>query len=175
MRASVNTPSQSIKNSLMRAARDWTSEFSATDLHEEHGSDFPTKEHFPRTNHFTSNNSILDNFKPAGVRAIINTAVPDPVALSFFKLICTSAAIKFAFTCSVRTTFVSHVSVPMLALMNFTNSPGTMRDSSCCLLLLVTACESCVTNACTAGSSGGALFAAASARMRASRAASDDG
>src|SRR5436190_12054740 len=125
--------------------------------------------------HRTSNNSMSDNFKPTGVRAISNTAVPDPDAPSFLTLIVTSAAIRFALSCSVRTTLVSQASVPILALMNFTSSPETTRDSSSAFLLLNTACESCVTNVCTVGSTGGALFAAASARMRASRAANDDG
>src|SRR5215213_3629062 len=125
--------------------------------------------------HRTSKSSIPESFQPAGVRASISTAVPEPTVPSLLARICTSAAIRFALSCSVRTTFVSHASVPMLALINRTSSPGTMRDSSSAFLLLTTACDSCVINVRAVSSTGGALFAAASARIRAARAASDEG
>src|SRR6185503_18154700 len=125
--------------------------------------------------HLTSKSSIPESFKPAGVRAISSTAVPEPTVPSLLARICTSAAIRFALSCSVRTTFVSHASVPMLALINRTSSPETMRDSNSAFLLLMTACESCVINVRAFSSTGGALLAAASARIRAARAARDDG
>src|ERR1051325_6059092 len=61
--------------------------------------------------HRTSNSSMPASFKPAGVFASINTAVPAPAVPSLLRRICTSAAIRFALICSVRTTFVSHDSV----------------------------------------------------------------
>src|SRR5687768_1094161 len=125
--------------------------------------------------HRTSKSSIPESFRPDGVRASIRTAVPCPIVPSLFARICTSAAIKLALSCSVRTTFVSQASVPILALINLTSSPDTTRDSNSAFLLLITACESCVIKARTVSSTGGALFAAASARMRAARAAKDEG
>ena len=85
--------------------------------------------------HRTSKSSIPESFQPEGVRASIRTAVPEPTVPSFFALICTSAAIRFGLSCSVRTTFVSHASVPILAFINFTSSPETMRDSNSAFLL----------------------------------------
>src|ERR671926_171258 len=93
--------------------------------------------------HRTSKSSMPDSFQPEGVRASISTAVPLPTVPSLLARICTSAAIRFALSCSVRMTFVSHASVPILPLINRTSSPGTIRDSSSAFLLLTTACESC--------------------------------
>jgi hypothetical protein len=45
--------------------------------------------------HLTSKSSMPESFQPEGVRASINTAVPEPTVPSFFALICTSAAIRF--------------------------------------------------------------------------------
>src|SRR5687767_6178755 len=92
--------------------------------------------------HRTSKSSIPESFHPEGVRASINTAGPSPIVPSLFARICTSAAIKLALSCSVRTTLVSQASVPILALINLTSSPGIIRASSSAFLLLTTACES---------------------------------
>src|SRR5688572_31967835 len=48
---------------------------------------------------------------------------------SFFALICTSAATRVALSCSVRTTLVSHASVPILALINLTSSRSEEHTS----------------------------------------------
>src|SRR5215217_3507004 len=135
----------------------------------------PRRTLFNCSSHRTSKSSMAESFQPDGVRASSNTAVPVPTVPSLLARICTSAAMRFALSCSVRTTLVSQASVPMLAFINLTSSPETMRDSSSAFLLLITACESCVIKARAVSSTGGALFAAASARIRAARAANDDG
>src|SRR6185369_8929571 len=49
--------------------------------------------------HRTSKSSIPESFKPDGVRASINTAVPVPTVPSLLARICTSAAMRFALSC----------------------------------------------------------------------------